>query len=207
MPEPWIERWREGRIGWHEPDGNRSLQKHWRATGRRVLVPMCGKSRDMLWLAMQGNEVVGIEVSDIAVRAFFDENGLEFAVDGDKALVYRAKDVPITIICGDYFAFDAHGFDAHYDRGALVALPADERPAYAAHTNALLTSDALQLVITLEYEQELADGPPWSVAAEEVLGYWPRLERVNSYEDLENAPPKFRDAGLTSFREVVWRSA
>lgn len=207
MPEPWIERWREGRIGWHEPDGNRSLQKHWRATGRRVLVPMCGKSRDMLWLAMQGNEVVGIEVSDIAVRAFFDENGLEFAVDGDKALVYRAKDVPITIICGDYFAFDAHGFDAHYDRGALVALPADERPAYAAHTNALLTSDALQLVITLEYEQELADGPPWSVATEEVLGYWPRLERVNSYEDLENAPPKFRDAGLTSFREVVWRSA
>lgn len=207
MPEPWIERWREGRIGWHEPDGNRSLHKHWRATGRRVLVPMCGKSRDMLWLAMQGNEVVGIEVSDIAVRAFFDENGLEFAVDGDKALVYRAKDVPITIICGDYFAFDAHGFDAHYDRGALVALPADERPAYAAHTNALLTSDALQLVITLEYEQELADGPPWSVAAEEVLGYWPRLERVDSYEDLENAPPKFRDAGLTSFREVVWRSA
>lgn len=207
MPEPWIERWREGRIGWHEPDGNRSLQKHWRATGRRVLVPMCGKSRDMLWLAMQGNEVVGIEVSDIAVRAFFDENGLEFAVDGDKALVYRAKDVPITIICGDYFAFDAHGFDAHYDRGALVALPAEERPAYAAHTNALLTSDALQLVITLEYEQGLADGPPWSVAAEEVLGYWPRLERVNSYEDLENAPPKFRDAGLTSFREVVWRSA
>lgn len=207
MPEPWIERWREGRIGWHEPDGNRSLQKHWRATGRRVLVPMCGKSRDMLWLAMQGNEVVGIEVSDIAVRAFFDENGLEFAVDGDKALVYRAKDVPITIICGDYFAFDAHGFDAHYDRGALVALPADERPAYAAHTNALLTSDALQLVITLEYEQELADGPPWSVATEEVLAYWPRLERVDSYEDLENAPPKFRDAGLTSFREVVWRSA
>ena len=48
MNEPWIERWKEGRIGWHEPEGNASLQRHWRGTGLRVIVPLCGKTPDLL---------------------------------------------------------------------------------------------------------------------------------------------------------------
>jgi len=60
MTESWLERWREGRIGWHEAEGNASLKKHWRAEGKRVLVPMCGKTVDMLWLEERGNSVVGV---------------------------------------------------------------------------------------------------------------------------------------------------
>ncbi len=206
MSELWIERWQEGRIGWHEQGGNASLRRYWEATGRRVLVPLCGKSLDLLWLARQDNEVVGVELSDLAARAFFEENELDYDVDRNEGLKYRARDVAITIVCGDYYEFAETGFDAHYDRGALVAVPADERPAYAAHTNALLTPAARQLVITLEYDQDRVDGPPWSIAAEELLGYWPRLVKTDAYDDLANAPPKFRDAGLGTFTEVVWRS-
>ena len=62
MNENWIERWETGKTGWHEPDGNENLKAHWQWSGKRVLVPLCGKTPDLLWLESQGNEVVGVEV-------------------------------------------------------------------------------------------------------------------------------------------------
>ena len=70
MNENWIERWETGKTGWHEPDGNQNLKTHWQWTGKRVLVPLCGKTPDLLWLESQGNEVVGVEVSELAVESF-----------------------------------------------------------------------------------------------------------------------------------------
>jgi len=70
----------------------------------------------------------------------------------------------------------------------------------------LLTADAEQLVITLEYEQAVASGPPFAVLAAEVLSYWPSLECVDEHDDIVNAPPKFQQAGLTELLEKVWRS-
>ena len=206
MSEAWLERWAEGRIGWHQPAGNDSLKQYWRPGTRRVLVPLCGKSTDLLWIEAQGNEVTGVELSDIAARAFFDENELEFR-QSDGGTRLEATDRRITIVCGDYFEFTDDGFTAHYDRGALAALPASRRKRYAAHTNRLLSTDAFQLVITLEYDQGLADGPPYSIVADEILSYWPTLERIAAYDDLANCPPKFHKAGIEELREVVWRSA
>lgn len=205
MNESWLERWQEGRIGWHETDGNRSLKRYWRGDGLRVLVPLCGKSVDMLWLARQGNQVTGVEVSDIAAREFFTDHGLrcERSADGTR---YAASDLPVTIICCDYLDFDDTDFDAHYDRGALVALPVEHRARYAAHTTARLTTNPVQFLITLEYDQAQVDGPPYSVTADEVLTYWPALNRIDAYDDIANAPPKFRDAGLAEMTEVVWRN-
>lgn len=206
MSEPWLERWQVGRTGWHEPTGNRNLKAHWTLSGRRVLVPLCGKTPDLLWLEAQGNEVVGIELSEIAVLAFFEDNELEYTrVDG--ALPgYRAVSRNVTLCCGDYFEFEAEPFDAHYDRGALIALTSDLRPRYAAHTSSLLTDHAARFVLSLEYDQSVCDGPPFSVEPQELLGYWPQLKRHAQVEDIDNAPPKFREAGLSSMHEVVWIS-
>lgn len=206
MSEPWIERWQEGRIGWHERSGNRNLQKHWQSSGKRVLVPLCGKALDLLWLEQQGNEVVGIELSEMAVLAFFAENGLRFEpVDGSLP-GYRAIDHRLTLHCGDYFDFHAPPFDAHYDRGALVALTPELRARYARHTSALLADSAEQFVITVEYDQSVCGGPPFSISEDEILAYWPDLVRHAVVDDTENAPPKFLDAGLAKMHEVVWRS-
>lgn len=207
MHDAWHERWQQGHTGWHESGGNRNLKKYWRANGKRVLVPMCGKTPDMLWLEEQGNEVVGVEVSDIAVQAFFDEHGLEYELSNGALLEYRAISRRITLHRGDYFKFRDDGFDAHYDRGALVALPASERPQYARHTSSLLTDNAEQLVITVEYDQSVCEGPPFSISASEIHGYWPRLNRVAAVDDIENAPPKFLKAGLDVMQEVVWRTS
>ncbi|MBT8110990.1 MAG: thiopurine S-methyltransferase [Gammaproteobacteria bacterium] len=206
MDEQWLERWREGRIGWHEPEGNTSLQKHWVVSGKRVLVPLCGKTRDLIWLEHQGHEVVGVELSELAVQAFFAENEIAYSIVAGPQTAYVADNRSITIYCGDYFDFSAGPFDAYYDRGALVAIPPNLRGRYVGHTRSLLREDADKLIICLEYDASIATGPPFPVPAEEVLSYWPDLQRVDAYDDIENGPPKFREAGLEEMIEVVWRN-
>ena len=206
MNDEWLQRWSEGRIGWHEDEGNASLKKHWRASGCRVLVPMCGKTPDLVWLAEQGNDVVGVELSRVAVEAFFEEQGLGYDIEDGDIPVYRARRLPITIYCGDLFEFEGLACDAHYDRGALVATAAERRPDYARQVSALLGPMPEQLIIALEYDETIAEGPPFSVPADELLGYWPDLVCLEAYEDIANGPPKFREAGLEEMVELVWRS-
>lgn len=209
MAEPWLERWEQGRIGWHEPDGNAKLKAHWPElfSGSRVLVPLCGKSPDLLWLAGRGHDVVGVELSEIAAEAFFTEHRLDFELGMEGALRrYHARTRPITIYCGDYFDFEAGVFEALYDRAALVAMPVEERPRYVEHTKALLGDDAYRLVVTLEYDQAAVEGPPYSVPPEEILSYWSDLQLLSQHNDIDAAPPKFREAGLTTFVETAWSS-
>lgn len=205
MSDPWLDRWREGQTGWHEAGGNRGLRANWSASGRNVLVPLCGKSVDLLWLAELGNRVTGIELSPIAVEAFFAEHGLCYTEERSGAMpVYAAEELPLRLACGDFFDFGETGFDAHYDRGALVALPPEVRPRYAGHTLERLAPGALQCVITLEYAAGDAKGPPFSVPDAELLALWPDLELRDRYDDSESMPPKFRDAGITELYEKVW---
>lgn len=207
MAEDWLSRWEEGRIGWHEADGNASLKKHWPELpqGSRVLVPLCGKSPDVLWLGSKGYRVTGVELSEIAVRSFFDEASLEYAVSENNGLkVFKCTEPEITMVCGDYFSFTDGSFDALYDRASLIALPSQIRPAYATHTKSLLKPGAGHLLVTLEYHQEAVAGPPFSVLRDEVRSYWDNLECVSERNAIDGCPPKFRNAGLTDVTEVVW---
>jgi len=209
VTEPWLDRWEQGRIGWHEPDGNANLKRHWRDLphGSRVLVPFCGKARDLIWLTDRRLDVVGVELSAIAIKSFFKEHGFDYEVDNDgKLLRYRSTTQEITIFCGDYFDFGSQPFDALFDRGALVAVPAGERPRYVEHTKSLLRMNAYRLIITLEYDQAAANGPPFAVMPDEIQSYWSDLQIVSRHNDIDNCPPKFRAAGLTEFIETAWSS-
>ncbi len=205
MNEDWLNRWDVGRTGWHEPSGNRNLQAHWRFTGRRVLVPLCGKTPDLLWLESQGNEVVGVELAKVAVEAFFTDNKLEYdRINGGSLPGYRCTTRNVTLYCGDYFEFEDEPFNAHYDRGALIALSLDLRPRYAAHTASLLTHDARQFVLTIDYDDSVCEGPPYSVSRDELLSYWTGLQEHARVDDTKNAPPKFLEKGLRRLDEIVW---
>lgn len=207
MTEDWLNRWETGRTGWHENDGNAGLKSHWpvNVRGSRVLVPLCGKSPDLLWLARRGHEVVGVELADIAIREFFADHDLAYQLEtGEHLDCYSANDLPITLYCGDYFSFDAPPFDALYDRGALVAMHESLRPRYVEHTKQLLRPGAVRLIITMEYDQSVVQGPPFSILPSEIGAYWDDLTRVDETNDIETCPPKFRAAGLTDIQEVVW---
>ena len=205
--QDWLERWKQNNIGWHQTSGSTTLRRYWPSLtpGARVLVPLCGKSFDLRWLAEQGLDVTGVELSAVAVEDFFSEQKLAYQHETSGAFTcYRASEQSITLYCGDYFEFAAPAFDALFDRASLIALDVDLRPRYVRHTQSLLKSDAAQLLITLEYDQSLVKGPPFCVMADEVLSYWPTLCSVNQEEALASCPPKFRDAGVTHVNEVTW---
>lgn len=212
-PEFWNERWRQGLTGFHQDRPTPLMLKHWPSLGirpgSRVFVPLCGKSLDMAWLASQGLEVLGVELSPLAVRQFFDAHGLRPEVTpsphGDR---YRAG--AIEIIQGDAFGLDQAalaGCDAVFDRAALIALPPDMHRRYAGGPYACLPAGCRGLLITLEYPQHEKQGPPFSVLEGEVRELFGRDWMVDVLErrDILDAQPSFVEEGVTALSTVVYR--
>jgi len=186
MHEDWLPRWREGRIGFHEARPNDLLVHHAAqlAGCRRVLVPLCGKAEDLAFLAARGHDVVGIELAEQAVQAFFAEHDLVPSIarrgpfvtyeigPGNLAADPTAGPAgAITLLAGDFFAVSPEllgPVDALYDRAALVALPPELRPPYMARLRALVPAGAPALVITYEYDQAAVGGPPFAVLEAEL---------------------------------------
>lgn len=208
----WHERWQLKQIGFHQQDINPYLLRYWPAleirSGSRVFVPLCGKSQDMLWLRQQGYAVVGVELSEIAVREFFDESALAFEKRRVGALdCYEADG--ITVFCGDFFSLDILNLghvDVVYDRAALIALPAELRAAYAAHLRKLIPTQAKTLLVAFEYPQHEMDGPPFSVEASEVITLFGADYSIRIAEDRDilEKEPRFRAKGITRLHEKVY---
>jgi len=203
-PAFWINRWKEGRIGFHEGRPNVYLERYVDRLGpnRNVLVPLCGKAEDLAYLAGRGHVVVGVELVEDAVRAFFAEHGAAPTVTPRGAFkAYQAEQ--ITLLAGDLF--DARAdllgpVDALYDRGALVALPADVRARYVDRLRELLPKGALGIVVTVEYAQDRVDGPPFSVSDSELRALYPDLD----IELMDEGPadlPRLQAAGVTGIEK------
>lgn len=168
-PKFWLERWQKNEIGFHADAVQPALAKHWPALevpkGARVLVPLCGKSLDMAWLAEHGAHVVGAELSAIAVRDFFAGQGLTAKVREDSGFEI-SNAASIEMWCGDFFALQKKDIDvsAAYDRAALVAIPPDMQPRYAAKMAELLPKGAKVLLIGLDYDPAQMQGPPFNIS-------------------------------------------
>lgn len=152
----WLQLWREHHIAFHQDEVNPLLARFWPALRlpprNRVFVPLCGKSLDMIWLAECGHDVIGVELSPVAVRAFFRENHLHPSRRESRYFsVWQAG--RITILCGDYFALrpkDLGRIDTVYDRAALTALPATLRADYIAQLRKIIPDTANVLLLTVE---------------------------------------------------------
>jgi thiopurine S-methyltransferase len=211
--EFWHERWQQNQIGFHCEDINPHLQKIWPAlniaSGSRVLVPLCGKSNDMLWLLAQGVEVIGVELSPLAVQAFFTEHELSVTTRRQGEFEVSEAD-GLRIYCGDFFdlaANDLSGVSAVYDRASLVALPPDMREAYAGHMQHLLKPGTVTLLVAFDYPQYEMQGPPFSVQKSEVLALYSRWCDVELLctEDMLGREPRFREKGVSRMQEQVYK--
>ncbi|WP_144639930.1 thiopurine S-methyltransferase [Bordetella genomosp. 13] len=211
--EFWLERWRDGQTNFHQARVTPPLERYWPLLrlprGSRVLVPLCGKTLDMRWLADQGLRVLGVELSPLAVAQFFEEQALRPEIHESSAgRHYVAGD--IEIVCGDIFALDAQTLASCrgvFDRAALVALPPEMRATYVQHVYSQLPDDYEGLLITLDYPQQQMDGPPFSVNDTEVQAlYGPHsvAEQVYRRDTLEKEP-KFAQRGLTRLETLVYR--
>lgn len=209
----WRDKWKEPEQGFNQLRPHPSLPKQFPKLGKgaRVLVPLCGKSIDMIWLAEQGYSVTGIELVEDAVEDFFKEHQLSFNKSTRGELVfYQAQDKDITIIAGDFFAFepsasDAGPFDALYDRAALVALPEPMRAEYTNHCLELLREDARIHLVVFDYDTGVKEGPPFSIPEAKVRELWgDRINPVSTFDMLAVDSP-FKDGGFSHFNELVYQ--
>ncbi|MCV6626249.1 MAG: thiopurine S-methyltransferase [Cellvibrionaceae bacterium] len=177
--EFWLTRWHNQEIGFHQGQYNHNLVKYWPGMGletdTQVLVPLCGKSLDMVYLAAQGHRVLGVELSETAVSEFFAEQQLAPTVSQRGAFrCYQSG--PYTLLAGDFFGLRAEHLSqcqAVYDRAALIALPEPMRQAYCRLLAKLLPDGCKTLLLTLEYPEGQTQPPPFSVSVAEVETLFP----------------------------------
>ena len=187
----WHEKWEADDLGFHRDDFNPVLLRHWGdldipADGR-VFVPLCGKSRDMAWLMELGHNVLGVELSEVAARSFFEESRL-VAVRDEVGPFIRYRSDRVEIYCGDFFLLERALLSdvvAVYDRASLIALPAGVRTEYTDRMRTLLRPGVWMLLITLTYQDGQINPPPFRVYNDEVLTLyqpWCELEVLEQSE-------------------------
>lgn len=172
----WQSRWIKNKIGFHSPVVNPYLLrfqdkiKQEKPSGT-VLVPLCGKTPDMIWLSEQGYHVIGVEVIEVACRAFFEENSLGYQTRKQGHFeVYFCE--YIELWCGSIFDLPDtiwRSIDWIYDIAANGALPKSMRESYIQLINQKASPVTTVMMHCFEYNQEKMDGSPFSVSKIENL--------------------------------------
>lgn len=215
--EFWHQRWHNDEIGFHQELINPWLAYYYGHQGPapetranyRVFVPLCGKSRDMLWLAQNGFAVTGVEISAIAVRDFFEESRLTPAIEElGEHTQYTSNN--ISILQGDFFSCERAQLGPVtdvFDRASLIALPAPMRREYAAKMASLLEPGNRILLVILTYPEGEMQGPPFSVTeaeVEELFADHFGIEKLAVKNTLDDEPG-FRAKGLTALTETAFK--
>ena len=214
MPQQsfWAERWQKNEIGFHAAQTNAFLQKYMESLKpdptKKVLVPLCGKTLDLLFLAEHFGEVWGVEYIEQAAQDFFHEQNIKAEIEETSyGKLYRAGRIHFAV--ADIFLFlekTDQQFDALYDRAALIALEEPRRLTYAQGLQKVLTQEAAMLLITLAYPQEDMAGPPFSVSDEEtkrLFGAYAELQIMERL-DILKSETKWRERGATRMDETIF---
>lgn len=202
----WHERWKTNVINFHQSKANPLLVSYFQdlsiEPGGCVFVPLCGKTLDITWLLSGGFKIIGVELSELAVRQLFENLGCTPQIK-DLGTLKHYKSEGISIFVGDIFELTPHwvgSIDAVYDRAAFVAMNGDMRSKYSSHVIEI-TKTAPQLLITYAYDQALMEGPPFAIGKEEI-----ERQYIDQYEiDLRaGVAVKGGLKGLKAVDENVW---
>ncbi|MGB0646295.1 MAG: thiopurine S-methyltransferase [Bradymonadia bacterium] len=210
-PEFWTSRWKENRIGFHQTEYNSRLLQHWQVEpdqSNHIFVPLCGKSLDMRYLSEFGM-VTGIELSDLAVRAFFEEwSEVADVYDYHGYTALEANHV--RLLRGDLFQMPSslYGNFTHvYDRASMIALPSEMRAKYVEVLHRLLQPGGEVLLVTIEYPDGELPGPPFSVGSawlRQYASFGFSIEHLESI-DTWRADSPLAEEGLTALDTHVFR--
>jgi thiopurine S-methyltransferase len=168
----WLGKWASNQISFHQIQENPCLLQYWAKLSPQpddtVLVPLCGKSEDLVWLASRHQEVYGVEVSEIAVRDFFAGHfytPLVTRVNSSHEL-YQFDE--LNLYRGDIYTAPLPEIDLVYDRAALAVIPPPERQQYAERLLSLLSAGGRILLITADHTQSDEAEMIFSVQKDEI---------------------------------------
>ncbi|XP_051811436.1 probable thiopurine S-methyltransferase isoform X2 [Acanthochromis polyacanthus] len=211
----WEEYWKKDDIGFHEDHVNNMLENNIDKVlngrkGVRFFFPLCGKAVDMKWLADRGQSVVGVEISEKAVRQFFEENNMTYSEEAAAgvpgAKVFKNAEKSISLYQCDLYNFSSSvegQFGAIWDRGSLVAVNPQDREKYAALMVSLMAKDCRYLVDTLQYNPEKYEGPPFFVPDEQLHALFGKSCNIELLQSTDIMSDMWRDFGMDYLNERV----
>lgn len=199
----WMDMWEGKNFPWHLSFVHQAIDKHAQIlmtspqAKNKIFVPLCGKTVDIKFLADLGNEVVGVEVSEIAVKDFFKEHNIDYTsedVPAVKGKLFRSNDHKhkIKLYCCDLFLFSSEiesGFSGIWDRGSYQAMLISDRERYTRVMKTLVHPGIGYLMEMPD--RDLEKGPPYCVPVDVVeKEFGPGCSVVKLMEVTKN-PPDF----------------
>jgi len=211
----WLDLWKQNVTGWHQQEFNQHLESHLLPKLDRVqqtiFVPLCGKSKDMLWMTGKGHRVIGVELSEVAVEAFFQENSIDAQrIENEGHVTFTSSE--INIIVADFFSLTPQilkDVSYVYDRAALIALDPEMRVDYAKTLLQIIPPGAQMLLLSIEYSGTMT-GPPFSVTEEEVMQLFSNNFAVSKLDEfaLPDEDNRFKErGGFGLVEKIYWISA
>ena len=199
--ERWLTSWENGTLGWHRDKVDSILQKYLKKlTGDKehisILVTFCGKTLDMPWLADQGHDVVGCELSELAGKQLFEENGIPYSVTdvNDDFKVFSATEKKLKFYAGDFYKVNSSligPFDVIWDHNAFGAVSPNDRSRYVEILTSLLVPHGKILLSNWEYDQSKRDIAPYSLNTTQITGFFGSSYEVELLEKLDDKDSVF----------------
>ncbi|KAM4686612.1 thiopurine S-methyltransferase isoform 3-T3 [Amazona ochrocephala] len=183
--EEWLQKWEMHNIGFHKEQGHP--------------------------LADMGHCVVGVEVSEQALKEFFAEHSLPYSeepvpgIPGAKKL--QSTSGNISLYCCSIYDLSSSivgKFDGFWDRGALVAVNPCDRQRYAGLMITLMEENSSYLLVTVSYDPNRHKGPPFYVPESEIKSLFGSHCEIKHLEKVDDFSERHRQWGLDYFLEVLY---
>ncbi|XP_060133931.1 thiopurine S-methyltransferase isoform X2 [Zootoca vivipara] len=182
--EEWLQKWETKNIGFHNEQGHP--------------------------LADMGHQVIGVEISESALKEFFTEQKLSFseeAIPGITGKLLKSTTGNISLYCCNIFDFTSAitgKFDAIWDRGSLVAVNPCDRERYSQLILSLMGSRCHCLLVTCLYDPSKHKGPPFYVPDSEVKHLFGKSCDITCLEKVDGLLERPKKWGLDYFWEVLY---
>uniref|UniRef100_U3IFA3 Thiopurine S-methyltransferase n=1 Tax=Anas platyrhynchos platyrhynchos TaxID=8840 RepID=U3IFA3_ANAPP len=193
--QEWLHKWETGTAAFHKEHGHPLLEKYLDVllsgrSGLRIFFPLCGKAVDMKRLADLGHSIVGVDISEQALKEFFADQGLSYCEE------------PVPGIAGlfssSFYSEIVGKFDGVWDRGALVAVNPCDRPR-------LVNSLSIQKFVSSLISFTVSfPGPPFYVPESEVKSLFGNHCEIKLLEKVSDFSERHRRWGLDYFLEVLY---
>lgn len=185
QPEFWHQSWvvEGSKTSFHRPDVHPYLFKHCPPSfleGKRVFVPLAGKTNDLEYFRQHAAWAVGVELVEKPILQFMEEQNLDY--ERRPGGLIRAE--RLSFFHRDIFDLtveDVGHLDLIYDRASLIAFPLDMRMRYLAKIHELAPAGCQIVLNTLEYAPYMEE-PPFSVAPADVDSYFSHRFRIDHAE-------------------------
>ncbi len=204
----WEQAWEDRNIGFHQSEYNKIMTEHFDKIDlkdKTILIPLAGKTSDILYFLRKGACVVAVEVVQSAVEEFFNDNKMTFE---KKENLYLSNN--LLFYCDDFFK--AHEYinkeiDYIYDRASNVALPRELRQKYYKTISKLVHNKTDFLIISFKHNGPLDFGPPFSIPVDEIesnyRAYGIELKH-EIYDEMKLKSKRYQDSGIKTVNRLKW---